>query len=447
MSDTGRTRADTVRQRITRNLGGPAGTGPAATLPTGLRHGMRAFRHRDFRIFFLGAAVSNSGSWLQNLAVPFVLFELTGRAVWVGLAGFAQFIPSFLLGPVGGMLADRFERRRVLLLVQTAMALNALVLWATWASGWRSPSLILGLVAASGVLAGLNVATWQSFVAQLVPREDLGSAITLNSTQFNAARAIGPALAGVLLAAGGPGWAFFLNGLSFVAVIAALAFVRQDARGPTNGVSPGLREGFADALRYIRARTGIRVSILCAVLVAFFGNPITQFTVVFVSDVYEAGPRVLGLLAASVGIGAVLAAPVLSAWDARLPRGVMVRWALLAYALAVLGFGAAPTWPLGLVALLLVGAGFLVVIASTNTAIQMIVADEMRGRVMSVRVMGFTLAFPLGSLAQGALADVIGAQLTVVVFGGCLFAAAAVLASFPGALAQLDAVDDTPDRG
>lgn len=432
--------------RADRSMGGPGGTGPATSSPSGFRQGMRAMRHRDFRIFFVGAIISNSGSWLQNLAVPYVLFELTGKAVWVGLAGFAQFIPSFLLAPIGGALADNNDRRKVLLITQTAMAIAAFMLWAVWVLGWHQPALILGIVALTGIFNGLNIPSWQAFVPALVPREDLASAITLNSTQFNAARAIGPALAGVLLAVAGPSWAFFLNGLSFVAVLGALAMIKpRPNTTPPAGKRQSIAAGFGEVVRYINRRTGIRISIICAMLVAFFGNPVTQFTVVFVSDVYHAGPRVLGVLAAAVGVGAVLIAPMLSIWDSTVSRATLVRWALPAYALAVIAFGLAPVWPLGLLALLAVGAGFLVVIATTNTAVQMIVADEMRGRVMSVRVMGFMLSFPLGSLVQGALGDLIGPQVTVVLSGSILLLLAIWLWSRPGLLDHLDAVDDTPD--
>lgn len=414
--------------------------------PSGLRHGMRAFRHRDFRWFFVGGLLSNSGNWLQNLAVPYVLFELTERSLWVGLAGFAQFLPAFVLGPIAGALADRHDRRTVLLLTQVAMAVAAFALWGAWAAGWHRPALILALTALTGVFSGLMVPSWQAFVAALVPREDLGSAITLNSTQFNASRAVGPALAGLLLAVAGPGWVFFLNGVSFVAVIAALWVVRPDSQVIEPGAQNGVIAGFREAVRYMAARTGIWVGVATAMLIAFFGNPITQFTVVFAEEVYEAGPTVVGVLAAAVGIGAVLAAPALSSFDTRTRRSTVVRWALPAYALAVIGFGAAPNWPLGLVALLLVGAGFLAVIATTNTAVQLIVTDDMRGRVMSTRVMGFTLAFPLGSLAQGVLADIWGPQPTVIAFGACLLVAAAYFATRPDLLAGLDEGDLTPPR-
>ena len=407
---------------------------------------MRALQHRDYRLFFVGALASNSGNWIQNLAVPFVLFELTNRSIFVGLAGFAQFIPAFVLGPLGGSLADRLDRRTLLIGTQAAMAFAAGLLWLTWAIGWRDPWLILGLTALTGIFNGLMIPAWQAFVPSLVPRADLASAITLNSTQFNASRALGPALSGLLLATAGPAAAFAVNTFSFVAVIGVLMAIRPLAPHVRPQGAEGVFAGFQTALRYIRQRTGILVSVGCAVLVAFFGNPTTQFTVVFAEEVYGAGATVVGVLTAAVGVGAVLIAPLLSSWDTRLQRSAVVRWGLPFYALAVIGFGVAPTWPVGLVALLAVGAGFLAVIATTNTAVQLIVADEMRGRVMSARVMGFTLAFPVGSLLQGAMADLWGPQATVVAAGGSLLVVAVYLWSRPLTLATLDQEDDTPDR-
>jgi predicted MFS family arabinose efflux permease len=292
------------------------------------------------------------------------------------------------------------------------------------------------------------IPSWQAFVPSLVPKADLASAITLNSTQFNASRAIGPAVAGLLLAAAGPGWAFLLNGISFLTVLAALWVIRPLPVTNPRPAAPRARvtSEFRAALRYINQRNGLRLGILSALLIAFFGNPVTQFTVVFADQVYHSGPTVLGLLAAAMGIGAVLAAPLLSIWDATVARSTVVRWGLPAYAVCIVGFGLAPNWPLGLLALLLTGGGFLAVIATTNTAMQVIVADHMRGRVLSARVMGFTLAYPLGSLAQGALADLWGPQVTVVSAGSCLLAVSLFLATKPTLLADLNREDDTPDR-
>ena len=427
-----------VNDRPIRNLGGPGGTGLAAPAPGGFRHGMRAFDHRQFRIFFLGALASNTGNWLQNMAVPFVLFELTDSAAWVGFAGFAQFFPSFLFGPVGGTLADRRDRRLVLLGSQIAMAIAAFMLWGAWALDYRDPVLILALTALTGVFSGIMIPSWQAFVPSLVPKEDLPSAITLNSTQFNASRAIGPALAGLLLATAGPGLAFFLNGVSFIAVLVSIWMIQSEPN-ETTGSQEGVIAGLRDALSYIQRRPGIRLGILSAILVAFFGNPITQFTVVFAEDVYNSSEVVFGLLGAAVGAGAVvIAAPLLTAFDTRIPRSTVVRLGLPFYALSVIAFGVAPNWPLGLIALLMVGAGFLFVIATTNTSMQMAVDDDMRGRVMSARVMGFTLAFPLGSLLQGFLSEVWGPQATVVVSGAILLGFSIVIAGKRELLASLD---------
>ena len=185
------------------------------------RRSTAALRHRDFALFWGSSLVSNSGTWLQNVAVPFVLFRLTHSAAWVGFGTFAQFAPGVLLAPVAGSLADRFPRRSVLLVNQTLLGLVALALWVEWVAGWTSPWTITATVAVSGTIASIGIASWQAFVSELVPREDLLNAVVLNSTQFNAARAIGPAIGGVVLGSLGAGWAFLLNGLSYGVVVAA----------------------------------------------------------------------------------------------------------------------------------------------------------------------------------------------------------------------------------
>ncbi len=427
------------------NSDGESVNSTIGTAPGGFSYGMRAFRHRDFRLFFLGALVSNSGSALQSLAIPYVILEITESSLWVGMVGFALMIPGFLVGPLSGSLADQRDRRAILLATQAAMAAAAFALWWVWTAGWHDPWLILSLTALSGLFSGLMIPSWQSFVASLIPRSDLSSAITLNSAQFNGSRAIGPAMAGAVIAIAGPGWAFFLNGVSFITVLAAVFVIRPTADERPTGARPSTREGFGEAVRYIRQRTGIVLSVGCAMLVAFFGNPTTQFTVVFNKFLYHGSPAVLGWLTAAVGLGAVLVAPAISTWDTRVARSTVVRWSLPIYAASIIGFGLAPIWQLALVSLLVSGAGFLAVIATTNTSIQMIVADEMRGRVMSVRIMGFTLAFPLGSLAQGALADAWGPRQTVTVFGAMLLAFAVYLALKPSLLRTLDAETDAAD--
>ncbi len=422
-------------------LGGPPGTGPSR-VPGPLRHSLRAMRHREFRLFWWGALVSNIGQWLQNLTVPFVLYGLTDSATWVGLATFSQFMPAMLLGPLGGSLADRLERRKVLIVGQTAAAVLALALWAVWVAGLRSPTLILVVTAAGGVVNGLNIPSWQAFVPSLVPRDHLSSAITLNSLQFNAARAVGPAVAGVLLAALGPSWAFLLNAVTFGFVIAALSVIRVASRPEGGRPSGSVHRQFLDAVAYVRGQPGIWVGIVVAALVGFLGNPILQLTVVFAEDVFAVGPLGFGLLSASLGLGALLAAPLVAGLSDRVSRARVVGVALPGYAVAVACFGAAPVFSLGVLALVGAGAGFLAVISVTNTAVQDIVADRVRGRVMATRVMTFTAAYPLGGLLQGWLADVWGPRPTVVTAGLVLLVASLVLRSRGELLARLD---DPPD--
>ena len=403
-------------------FGGPAGQGPASTPPQGMRHAVRAFRHRDFAIFWTGALASNTGSWVQNLTVPYVLYQITESAFWVGAATFAQFIPAMLLGPLAGSLADRFDRRKILLLTQTAMAVAAFALWGVWAAGVRDLWAILALVTVSGVIAGINIPAWQSFVNDMVPREDLLSAVTLNSLQFNAARAFGPAIAGLILSAWGPSWAFLLNGFSFVFVLFALLMVKVRIPARTTPLSGSVRAQFARAVRYTRTQPGIVIGMVAAVLVGFLGNPIQQFTVIFAEDVFEVNPLRLGILNVALGLGAVLAAPLVSGWDQLISRGTLVRISLPAYGAAVAAFAFSPNYWFGLVALVVVGAGFLTVISTTNTAVQIIVADRVRGRVLAFRIMAFTGAYPLGALIQGSIADVVGPRPTVAGAGLILMA-------------------------
>ena len=194
----------------------------------GLRAAVAALRYRNFALFWTGALISSTGGWVQNVTIPYVVYKLTDSETWVGFAGFSLLITAALFGPIGGTLADRLDRRKVLIVMQSAQAVVALILWAMWSAGVRSPGAIVALAALSGAFAGLMIGSWQAFVSELVPREVLLNAVTLNSAQFNAARAFGPAIGGIVLATLGPGWGFFINAVSFVAVIGALLPMRLD---------------------------------------------------------------------------------------------------------------------------------------------------------------------------------------------------------------------------
>lgn len=414
------------------------------TPPHGIRHSLRAFRHRDYALFWVGAITSNTGGWLSNLTVPFVVYGMTRSALWVGLVAVFQFVPNIALGPWGGVLADRYDRRRVLLVTQTGMALSALLLWLVWISGVREPLAVMSLVGLAGVFQGVNMPSWQSFVNDLVPRSDLDSAVALNSLQFNAARSLGPALAGLILATVGPGWALLLNALSFGAVLLALALLRvRRSSGRPVDPAPVWRQ-FAAALRYIRGQPGIQMGLLVAIAVGLLVNPIFQFTVVFAGSVFHVGPWTLGLLNAALGVGALLAAPVLAGWSHIFSRSMLTGIGLVGQAVGLAGFALAPEPAWAALALVLIGWSLLISISATNTAVQIIVADELRGRVLSVRIMAYTGCFPVGGLVQGFLSDRFGPRSTVLGAALVLLGVAVVLLSLRGRL-RLDRLNDPHD--
>ena len=412
----------------------------------GLRSAVAAFHYRNFALFWTGALVSNTGGWVQNVTVPYVVYQLTGSPTWVGFAAFSLLFSASVLGPVGGTLADRFHRRSVLLVMQSAQAAVAFALWGVWSAGVRSPGVIVALAATSGIFAGLLIGSWQAFVSELVPREALLNAVTLNSAQFNAARAFGPAIGGVVLAWVGPGWAFFVNGVSFVAVIGALLAMRVPRLAEKQTGRMRVLADLGETVRYVRASPGISTCVTVVAALGFFGSPVFQLVVVFAEDVFEVGEGAFGLLSAALGIGAILGTPLVAGWGTTLSRQRLVAAAMVGYGAALILFALAPVYALGFVALLGAGAGYLAIASSLNTTIQLQVVEHMRGKVLAFYVLGITLAAPLGSLLQGFLAEVIGPRVTVA-GAGVAFLAVLVLLRMAGSLAYLDDEVGSPAVG
>jgi MFS family permease len=379
-----------------------------------MRNGFSAFRHRDFTLFWVGSLISSIGSWMQNVTVPFVmLFVMHTSPIWVGIATVSQFLPGVLFSPYAGAFADRFPRKYVVLVSQSVQALFALAMWAAWVADVRRPAVYVVLVGIGGVANGLNLPAFQSLVSELVPREDLLNGITLTSAQFNIARAIGPGITGVVLASFGASWTFLINGLSFVSVIAALALVRVPTFVPNVNRRSAVRE-FADALRYIRKRTGLIVAILGGLAMASLALPVTQVATIMARDVFHVGAARYGLLASAYGAGAVIGALLVSFLGGKVRRSRIAVMAMLGYAVVMAGFGAAPNFWLGLIALGLCGLFFINCVPVLNTCVQLEVEEHMRGRVLAVFFMALTGGFPLGALVQSWLAGVIGARQTVI---------------------------------
>ena len=406
---------------------------------------MRAFRYRDYRIFWAGALLSNVGTWMMNLVLPFVLFQLTGSAVWVGATVAAQFLPMVLASPIGGSIADHFPRRVVLLWVQSAMGVAAGLLWLAWILDFRDPWTLLSIVALVGILNGISLPSWQAFVHDLVPRDALQSAVAMNSLQINAARALGPAIAGVVLATLGPATAFGINALSFFCVVLAVALVRAGRDATRRPAHMSVTDQFVSALRYARTQPGIVMAIALAFIIGLLGNPIFSLTVVFAESVFFVGPVQLGIMNAALGVGAIAIAPVVGGarYSGKIRR--IAGSGLITFGLALIAFALSPNYLVSVGLLVVLGACFMAVIASSNTANQIIVANPFRGRILAIRLMAFTVAAPIGGLLQGAMVDTIGARPTVAIAGALLITISLWLV-FKGGVVRLSRLDDAHDE-
>jgi MFS family permease len=391
----------------------------------GVRHAFGVLRHRDYAIFWSAALVSNTGTWMQSIAAPYVLYQMTRSTAWLGLGAFMAFFPALLVSPLAGSLADRFPRKQILLWTQTSMMVVAFALFGVYVSDLATPGIIVGLLCLSGVASGLNIAAWQSFVPQLVPHDQLLPAVRLNSMQFVSARAFGPALAGIVLQAGGAGTAFFLNAISFVVVLGALWMIHPRAV-PSDVDAPGVWEHFREAVAYVRARSALWLPVVTIAIVSFFGSSIVQLTPAFAEDVFHVGKSGYGFIVSAFGLGAIFGSFLVAVWGERYPRSRVALGGLALFAAGELLFGGAPSYAVALAAMAMMGVAYLLIATALNTSIQARVDEVHRGRTMSIYLMGLLAGVPIGALIQGYLADLIGLRATVVVSAIALIVAGVI---------------------
>ena len=404
----------------------------------GLRQAVVAFRHRNFTLFWSGALISNIGTWMQNVTVPFaLLYVMDAAPVWVGIATVSMLLPGVLLGPLAGSIADRFPRRVTLMICQAVMGAFALAMWAAWVAGARQPWVYILLIALNGLVNGLTMPAWQAFVTELVPRSDLLNAITLNSAQFNGARAIGPALAGLVLARFGPAAAFLVNALSFGAVIIALALIKVPRMERKAHHEPVMRQ-FAEAYRYARTHSGIAIAIVSVSVVALFGLPVSQMATVVARDIFHLDAGQFGLLTAAYGAGAVIGAVLLGVLAGSVRRGRLVLGSIIGFSVALTVFALAPGFWAGVIGLMLCGVAFIATVASLNTSVQLLVPEALRGRVLALYMMAFTAAYPLGSLVQTSLAGRISPRIVLLMSAALLLLCGLALAIRPAWLGALE---------
>jgi MFS family permease len=378
---------------------------------------LHALRNRNFRVFVMGQLVSLIGTWMQSVAQSWLVYRLTGSAVLLGTVGFASQIPIFLLSPLGGVVADRHERRRVLLLTQSTMMVLAMVLAVLTLLGHIHVWHILVLASMLGIANGFDIATRQAFVVELVPRADLPNAIALNSSMFNGARVVGPAIAGIIVSAVGEGWCFFGNAVSYLAVLASLLLLRLPRRDVTERRASPF-EDILEGFRFVAGTRPIRSLLMLLGLVSMTGMPYATLMPVMAQDVLHSGASGLGLLMGAAGTGALAGALALAWHNSLRGLGRWVGLGAVSFGTWLILFSLSRSFWLSVALLLPAGFSLLLQMSSTNTLIQSMVPDRLRGRVMSVYAMTFMGMAPLGALLAGAAADVLGAPAAIGIGGG-----------------------------
>jgi MFS family permease len=402
------------------------------TRSSGLQQMLRALRHRNYRLFFAGQGVSLIGTWMQRIALNWLVYELTHSAAMLGIVGFAGQIPTFLLGPLAGVLSDRWNLHRVIVITQVLALVQALILAALDLTHTTQVWHVLVLSIFLGVINAFDMPARQTFVVQMLESPaDLPNAIALNSFLVNSARLIGPSIAGVLIAAVGEGVCFLLNGLSYVPVVAALLAMKLRPRTPKPGpqhVLHGLKEGFAYAFGF----PPIRAILLLLALVSLVGMPYAILMPVFADQIFHGGPRTLGFLMAATGLGAIAGALYLARRPSVLGLGTVIAWSAGVFGAGLVAVSLSRVLWLSLVLLAITGFAMMLQMASSNTVLQTIVTDEKRGRVMSFYTMSFMGMVPFGSLLAGMLARWVGAPRTLLIGGcACVLAASAFALVLP----------------
>jgi MFS family permease len=381
---------------------------------------LRALRYRNYRLFFGGQVVSLIGTWMTMTASSWLVYRMTGSPWMLGVVGFAGQFPSFILAPFAGVFVDRWNKHRLLMLTQTLSMLQSFALAALTLTGHITIPSIIILNIVNALITAFDMPCRQSFVVSMIEdRADLGNAIALNSSMMNVARLIGPSIAGLIIASSSEGWCFFIDGVSFFAVLLALAAMRVPAspinKSATADTLTQMREGW----RYASGFMPIRSIISLLALVCLLGVPYGVLIPVFAAQILHGGPHTLGYLMTASGSGALIGALWLASRKSVIGLGRLIPITAAIFGAGLVAFAASRVMWLSTILLFVMGNAFMVQIAASNTIIQTIVEDDMRGRVMSFFIMAFLGTVPFGSLLAGRLALQIGAPATLMAGGSC----------------------------
>ena len=385
---------------------------------------LRALRHRNFQLFFGGQLISLVGTWMQSLAQAWLVYRLTGSSLLLGVVAFASQIPIFLLSPVGGTVADRYNRHRVVIATQTTSMVLAAILAARTLGHWIKVWELIVLASSLGVVNAVDIPARQSFLVEMVGREDLMNAIALNSSMFNGARVVGPAIAGILVASIGEGWCFFANAVSFIAVIVGLLLMKIAPRKPERHVS--MVEHIVEGFQYAQRTTPVRNLLYLVGIISLAGVPYTVLMPIFADRILHGGAWGLGLLLGATGVGAMAGALTLASRTGVRGLGRIAAFSAAGFGASLVIFAFSRNFIFSMIILVPVGFTLMTQMACANTLIQSMVPDRLRGRMMALYSMMFMGMAPLGGLFGGVVADWIGAPWAVAIGGMACVGAAGI---------------------
>ena len=406
---------------------------------------LRPLRRRDFALVWSAALVSNIGSWLQTIAVGILVTQLTGQARWTGLVAAAAFVPIGVLSPVGGAIADRVDRRRLLIGTTVGETVAAVLLAVLVGTGNASASAVTALVFAGGCMAALGFPAYQAILPDLVDRDDLLGASSLSMAQYNLGRVVGPVLAGAVLVAGSYTWAFALNAASYGAVVVALLMVRLETPAPSSDDSTGLWSRIVAGARGAAAEPGCRTAILTIAVTALLLSPFIALIPAVTVKLFAGGEGATSLLIGAQGVGAVAGALSLASLARRYGHRRVLVANLLALPLLLAAYAAAPSLAVAAVALVAVGACYVNVLSGLGAVVQLRAPEVLRARILSLYMVALGTVYPLGAVLQGALGDRWGLR-AVTAAGAAIYLVVLVAAGVarPDLVAALD---DVPGAG
>ena len=396
---------------------------------TGLKGVFRSLKYKNYRLYFIGQSASLIGTWMQRVALPWLVYRMTGSVFLLGVVGFAGQIPTFLLAPVAGVITDRFSRYRIMLVTQILAMVQAFILAILYFSGAIAVWHIIALGIFLGLINAFDVPARQSFVIEMVEdKSDLANAIALNSSMMNGARLVGPSIAGVLVATAGEGVCFLLNGVSFLVVVTAILMMSVKKKLPEQHrkhVLQSLKEGF----NYTFGFPPSRDIILLLALSSLVAMPYTVLMPVFARDILHGGSHTFGFLMAAAGTGALIGGLYLASRKTVLGLGRVIMFAALIFGTGLMALSFCRSFELSLLLIMVAGCGMILQMASSNTILQTIVDDSKRGRVMSFYTMAFMGTAPFGSLIAGTMASRFGVSFTLAAGGAVCVLGSAVFAT------------------